>query len=400
MSREDASPSRKRSSPAASSPSISEAGTSASIAQTSPSLADIGALLRTELSGTNSAIAFVQQAVEAQNTRIEEIKRAADALGSRVEDMSAKADIEYTIIRAEMDTKVTAVDHRVVDAEESVARLEQDMQANLRQVEEQFRGESRRLEEQMATLKKQEVDAAHNQQVHWKEVQTLRATIGELERAPPAGAPQPVRWGANAAEWDRDEDPCVARIAFRSSVPKENVHNMVADDWLCHANLATGTWTLQGPPLGKKFVVLFSAEGGSNRMAAKRMGSAFAALREVSGAWRKLGTDDVDGRAQPGFVAPDQNGRSIAVSISTRRLQVSLQKLYTQRQWHADKISGVLSSGWVPAVRALPDDTTRTIVLQFDVAAARELGIDVEEVRKAYVAAAPSAAQKRAPTWV
>ena len=60
----------------------------------------------------------------------------------------------------------------------------------------------------------------------------------------------------------------------------------------------------------------------------------------------------------------------------------------------------MVSSAWTPVARLVPNDETQKAALQFDLEAAREMGVDVDVARKAFADAAPNGGAKRAPTWI
>merc|ERR1712194_18892 len=75
-----------------SSPSISEVETSAGVSCASSSaggpqlMADLSALLRLELSGTNKAIANIQTSVDTQSAKLLEVEGRVDALNTKSEE--------------------------------------------------------------------------------------------------------------------------------------------------------------------------------------------------------------------------------------------------------------------------------------------------------------------------
>jgi hypothetical protein len=215
----------------------------------------------------------------------------------------------------------------------------------------------------------------------------MRASLDKLSQSLAVAVETPPEKIAETDEYDRQIDLAIFRINAQVLVDKAEVSKELLS-WLEEAGMAPADYELEGPALGRNFVLRF--HGGAGGLPARRAKKAGQMLR-ADGVWKRFEvTSPAEGKV-PIFIGMDKNPRQIATEKSVKELRNALVETHPGKKWHMLKRDGRIQLDFAPVARCRPQADGHMVVEWAGNTVEKE-GIDKEAVLRIFRSIRPGGA--------
>ena len=259
------------------------------------------------------------------------------------------------------------------------ALLEGYQKQNVGVVAGLIRGYDGTLQSRFAKIENDMLDVRSRQDTVEVEQREMRASLDKLSKSLAVAVETPQERIAETDEYDRQIDLAIFRINAQVLVEKAGVAKELLD-WLEQAGMAPAEYELEGPALGKNFVLRFL--GGAGGLPARRAKKAGQMLRD-GGVWKRFEvTSPAEGRV-PIFIGGDKNPRQIATEKAVKELRNALVEAHPGKKWHMLKRDGRIQLDFAPVARCRPQADGHMVVEWAGNTVEKE-GINKEEVLRIF----------------
>jgi hypothetical protein len=202
---------------------------------------------------------------------------------------------------------------------------------------------------------------------HWKEeAQKLGSRLVAAESATPSKY--------DASEFDRPPNPCALRTNCNSNVNIEVIKSKLAE-LLPRIGLGLDSVQCLGPPIGRRFVILFK---GTNKLGSDRANKLLATMRTGDRKWEPIFVEDPEHAQVQLYFSHDKSDRMERTEVAAKRLHTLLVETHgtaANQKFYLKREDGEIHSAWRPLakVEVVSKDECK---LLWDVEFAVELKID------------------------
>jgi hypothetical protein len=177
----------------------------------------------------------------------------------------------------------------------------------------------------------------------------------------------------NDSEFDRPPNPCALRTNCNTNVNIEVIQTKLAE-LLPRIGLGLDPVQVIGPPIGRRFVILFK---GTNKLGSERANKLLATMRTVDRKWEPIFVEDPEHTQVQLYFSHDKSERMERTEVAAKRLHTLLAETHgsANQKFFLKREDGEIHSAWRPLakVEVVSKDECK---LLWDVEFAVELKID------------------------
>ena len=195
-------------------------------------------------------------------------------------------------------------------------------------------------------------------------------------------------------DWERPPDRTILRIVCAGLVSKDAVREEIKK-WITDAGTTLQQYDLEGPLLGRVFLIKFKAEP---HIAARRARKAFTMLRSADGVWIQFEVETPTGDRCKFYINEDKSKKAIATEVAARRLHKAASECMPLLKVHSVRKDGVITVNWNPVAKVSVESDGSTQVM-WHKEAVEKFDIDKVAIKEKFDAASEGRISSSTVQW-